>query len=249
MIQDFKFAVRRLFKNPGFTIFAVMVLALGIGVNTAVFNMAPGTKPATATDGLAFAASWNAVGEDYFATVGLPIQRGRGFSAGESIDPGSPAVTIVDDILAKKLWPGEDALGRYIQYASRNAPVAESDSGHVGLSNDVYEDVSPEERIQIVGIVPARRYALFETNPAGEVYVPFARGFQSNVFYFVRFGQLARAGETAAAELIRRTVRETDPVLPILSLRTFDQHLDANLELWLVRASTVLFSVFGVLAL
>jgi putative ABC transport system permease protein len=38
-------------------------------------------------------------------------------------------------------------------------------------------------------------------------------------------------------------------VLPILSLRTFDQHLNANLELWLVRASTVLFSVFGVLAL
>src|ERR1700747_2692658 len=39
MIQDFKFAVRQLFKSPGFTIAAVVVLALGIGTNTAVFSL------------------------------------------------------------------------------------------------------------------------------------------------------------------------------------------------------------------
>src|ERR1700730_13551388 len=39
MIQDFRFAVRQLFKAPGFTIAAVIVLALGIGVNTAVFSL------------------------------------------------------------------------------------------------------------------------------------------------------------------------------------------------------------------
>src|SRR5215467_6109852 len=37
MLNDFKFAIRRLFKTPGFTVSAVIVLALGIGVNTAVF--------------------------------------------------------------------------------------------------------------------------------------------------------------------------------------------------------------------
>src|SRR6184192_2078022 len=40
MVQDLKFAVRQLFKAPGFTIAAVTVLALGIGVNTAVFSLA-----------------------------------------------------------------------------------------------------------------------------------------------------------------------------------------------------------------
>ncbi len=39
MIQDLKFAVRQLWKAPGFTIAAVIVLALGIGTNTAVFSL------------------------------------------------------------------------------------------------------------------------------------------------------------------------------------------------------------------
>src|SRR5262245_34008632 len=39
MLTDLKFAIRRLFKTPGFTVSAVIVLALGIGVNTAVFNV------------------------------------------------------------------------------------------------------------------------------------------------------------------------------------------------------------------
>src|SRR4029077_13212713 len=39
MVQDLKFAVRQLFKAPGFTIAAITVLALGIGVNTAVFSL------------------------------------------------------------------------------------------------------------------------------------------------------------------------------------------------------------------
>src|ERR1700752_1004192 len=39
MIHDFKFAVRQLFKAPGFTVTAIIVLALGIGANTAVFSL------------------------------------------------------------------------------------------------------------------------------------------------------------------------------------------------------------------
>src|SRR5438034_876519 len=39
MIQDFKFAVRQLFKAPGFTSIAVLTLALAIGVNSAIFAL------------------------------------------------------------------------------------------------------------------------------------------------------------------------------------------------------------------
>ena len=44
-------------------------------------------------------------------------------------------------------------------------------------------------------------------------------------------------------------MRDIDPSIPILSLKTFAQYLDSNLDLWLVRAGAALFSIFGGLAL
>jgi ABC-type antimicrobial peptide transport system permease subunit len=44
-------------------------------------------------------------------------------------------------------------------------------------------------------------------------------------------------------------VREVDAAIPVLSLKTFAQHLEGNLELWIVRAGATLFSTFGGLAL
>jgi len=40
-----------------------------------------------------------------------------------------------------------------------------------------------------------------------------------------------------------------DAAVPVLSLKTFAQHLDGNIELWIVRAGAALFSIFGGLAL
>jgi ABC-type antimicrobial peptide transport system permease subunit len=79
--------------------------------------------------------------------------------------------------------------------------------------------------------------------------LPFARGFQSDVSYFVRFRSLASGNEAITADLLRRTVLDVDPSIPIISLRTFAQYLDSNLDLWIVRAGATLFSIFGGLAL
>src|SRR6185295_16416531 len=69
------------------------------------------------------------------------------------------------------------------------------------------------------------------------------------VSFFVRFHSLTRGNEAVTADLIRRTVRDVDPAIPIISLQTFTQYLDSNLDLWLVRAGAAMFSVFGGLAL
>jgi len=206
-------------------------------VQRAGVNSGPGAKPATAAEGLAFKAAWNSVGADYFSTVGLPVLRGRAFTEAEATRPG-PRVVIIDEALARKLWPDGDALGQRIQYAGENTSVAKS------------ADEKPEEAIEIVGIVPVTRHDLFKNEePDGSIYLPFARGFQSDVSFFVRFRSLADGNEAITADLLRRTVRDVDPAIPIISLQTFAQYLDSNLDLWLVRAGAALFSIFGGLAL
>jgi predicted permease len=219
-------------------------------VQRAGVHPGPDAKPATAAEGLAFKASWDSVGADYFSTVGLPVIRGRAFSEAEATQSG-PKVAIIDEVLAKKLWPDGDALGQTIQYAGENAPVANrGGSAHAGRSADFSEEEKQKETIEIVGIVPVTRHQLFEMEePGGAIYLPFARGFQSDVSFFVRFRSLASGNEASTADLLRRTVRDVDPSIPILSLRTFAQHLDSNLDLWLVRAGAALFSIFGALAL
>ena len=225
------------------------MISLSKLVQRAGLHPAPDAKPATAAEGLAFGATWNSVGSEYFSTAGLPLLRGRPFDAAEATQPGGPAVAIVDDVLARKLWPDGDALGQRIQYASDNAPRAKSDGGGAGIQSDGSGDIKPGDTIEIVGIVPATRHTLFEKDPPGAIYLPFARGFQSNVFFFIKFNSLPRGSEAATADVLRRTVREAEATLPVLSLKTFTQHLDNNLQLWVVRAGATLFSVFGGLAL
>jgi predicted permease len=203
---------------------------------------APDAKPATAAEGLSFTPLWNSVGADYFATVGLPLLRGRAFTAAEATQPGGPAVAIIDEVLAKKLWPDGDALGQQIQFPIRDdAPPENSDESS--------GEIKRGEAIEIVGIVPATKNRLFEQQPPGSLYLPFARGFQNDVFFFVRFASLPPSSESAMADLLRRTVQSVDPVLPVLELRTFAKHMDGNPQLWIVRAGAALFSVFGGLAL
>jgi predicted permease len=226
------------------------MVSLSKAVQRAGVSVAPDAKPATAAEGLAFRANWNSVGTDYFRTVGLPLRQGRAFTVAEATQPGGPAVAIIDDVLAQKLWPEGGALGQRIQLASANAPRAKSDSGGgAGISEEGTGDIKSGETIEIVGIVPAVRHDLFEKKPAGALYLPFARGFQSNVFFQLKFAALPPGSEAAAAELIRKTVRSVEPTLPVIGLKTFSQHLEGNLQLWLVRAGAALFSVFGGLAL
>src|SRR5205823_3680068 len=148
--------------------------------------------------------------------VGLALLRGRAFTEAEATQP-DPSVAIIDEPLAKKLWPDGDAVGQRVQYAG--------------------EKEQQDQTIEIIGIVPVTRHDLFANEePDGSIYVPFARGFQSDVSFFVRFRSLAPGTEAATADLLRRAVRDVDPSLPIISLQTFARFLDSNLDLWLVRA-------------
>jgi hypothetical protein len=226
------------------------MLSLGKALQRAGAHVAPDQKPATAAEGLAFKARFNSVGADYFATVGLPILRGRAFSAGEATQSEGMAVAVIDETLAKNLWPDGNALGQHLQYAEDNAPRAKGDGGdNMGISQGGKGNIKTGEPIEVIGIVPSTRGALFERQPRGSIYVPFARGFQTAAYFFVQCPSLTKENAAEMADAVRRAVREIDPTLPVISLKTFSQHVDSNLQLWTVRAGATLFTVFGALAL
>jgi len=171
-------------------------------------------------------AKWNGVSEEYFAAAGLPLVRGRAFTATEAADAASHPVVIVNDRLAQKLWPEGEPLGRLVQLAD-----------------------DPSVSYEVIGVVPATRHTLFESQPDPGIYLPLARGFQSHLFYHVKVGPALAADEAATVDLFRRVVHEVDPTLPILSLKSFRAHLDHNIQIWIVRSGAAIFSVFGGLAL
>jgi predicted permease len=224
------------------------IISLSRSVQRGGVNLGPDARPTTAAEGLAFDAHWNSVGAEYFSTVGVPVLRGRAFNSIEAMHESNAGVAIIDEVLAKKLWPDGDALGQQIQFAAKTAWKAKS-SGNRGLGS--FGDARAAEKmpIEIVGIVPHTRASLFEKDPSGAIYLPFACGFQSEVFFHIKFTRGAARGAVATTDLLRRTIREVDDAIPILELRSFAQHLESNVQLWLVRAGAALFSVFGALAL
>ena len=81
----------------------------------------------------------NAVSPEYFRTMGTQILQGRSFSGQ---DGGSaPRVVIVNETMARRLWPGQDAIGQYVLVEGENCQI-------VGLAEDaninhIHEDHEP----------------------------------------------------------------------------------------------------------
>ena len=133
-------------------------------------------------------------------------------------------MAILDEVLARRLWPAGNALGERIQFATR----AGDRTAYV-----------------VVGIVAATHWVLFEPELPGGVFVPLARGAPGPTFFHVR-----PAGPSPdLADAVRRAIREAAPGLPLFSVRTFDDHLAASIEFWALGRASVLFAVFGVAAM
>ena len=184
-------------------------------------------KPVTPEAGQTFEAPWNSIGPAYFDAMGIPVLQGRIFTTAEAYSTGAPRVAMLDETLARKLWPDGSALGQRIQWAADTASA------------------QPSEPMEVVGIVASTRNQLFEREPRGAVFVPFAQGFMSNAFFHVR----PQAPSDTLVDTVRRAVREEAATVPLFGVRTFRTHLETSAEYWLLKLSTSLFAFFGGLAM
>ncbi len=226
------------------------MITLGRSIQRAGFHLAKDAKPATAAEGLAYDARWNSVGAGYFSALGLPLLRGRPFTAAEADTKGAPAVAIIDEALARKLWPDGNALGQRIQYANRDADsVPVKSGGGMSMNDDGTNLPQDPKSIEIVGIVPVVRASLFGNEAGTAIYVPYAQGYQSTVNFHVRTTANTPAAALALIDTVRREIRATAPGVPVFNIRTFRHHIESSFDLWATRLGATMFSVFGGLAL
>jgi predicted permease len=172
-------------------------------------------------------ATFTVVGRDYARVLGLPMLGGRDFTDAELL-PGSPElIAMIDDELARRLWPGEDALGRLIQ-----------------LFDD--EESDPAPTVRVVGIIPAVKRSPGNPQPSPHVYVPMGQHYESAMAVQLR---VAAESDRAMVANIVRVVRELDERLPIVSVATWRDHVDAGIEALAARAGAGVFAAFGAIAL
>ena len=117
----------------------------------------------------------------YFEAMGIPVLRGRVFGTGDG--PEGPPVAVVNESFARRLFPGEDVLGRRIQFGTSGGPWT-----------------------TIVGVIRDVRHSGLEAVPAAEVYVNYLQNPPVNPFLVLR-----TAVEPASlADAVRRELRALD---------------------------------------
>src|SRR5262249_54367356 len=92
---------------------------------------------------------------DYFATLGMPMRSGRDFTTDDG--PGSPAVVIVNQSLARGLWPGQDPLGHRLKTVSDDRKLGWRTV--VGVVADVPQNLedNADDRTDCTLFVPHRQ--------------------------------------------------------------------------------------------
>jgi predicted permease len=133
------------------------------------------------------------VRENYFATMEIPLLRGRAFNAQD--DAHSPQVAIVSETLARKFFPNEDPIGKL-----------------VGLDDET------AGKIEIVGVARDIKYNSQREEDQPLIYMPWLQQSKEigQMFFAVR-----SAGEpTALVASLRKAISEVDNNLPLGDVKT-----------------------------
>jgi predicted permease len=141
-----------------------------------------------------FASTMDTIDEGYFATMGIPILRGRAFLATDTAD--APRVAIVNAHFAKHYWPGGDAVGKHIRL-----------------------DSSAGVPVEIVGVAETIKYQTM-TDPIDFVYLPLAQRPVARMVLMLR----SSGDPLQLVQPVKDAVRSLDPNLPLLQTRAYEEY-------------------------
>jgi predicted permease len=179
---------------------------------------------------------------DFLKMMGVTLRQGRLFTDADG--RGAPLVVLVNETMARLVWPGESAIGKCVRAGYGNGPL-NLDAG------------SPAEGApcrEVVGIVRDSRARSLRVSGNEtrfmQYYVPFAQlptmPFPNAAYVNGIFAQVSGDPDRAVS-LIQRTIQSTSTVPLYAKVRTYQDLIDPQLRSW--RLGATLFSVFSALAL
>ena len=155
---------------------------------------------------------------DYFSTMGIRVLRGRGFDPKDG--PASPSVAVINETLARRVFPGEDAIGKRIQF------------GRV-----------EQAWTTIVGVIGDVRHSGLEAAPAPEVYVYYLQNPPVNPFLVIR----TTSDPSRLAQPVRAEIRALDRDIAAYDVRPMTEVRSESIAPR--RFVLTIVAAFGVLAL
>jgi len=168
-------------------------------------------------------ADFQAVTPGYFAAMGLRVVRGRALTGADRED--APLVAVVNETMASRYWPGQDAIGQRFMMGTDDKPW-----------------------LTIVGIVGQVRHNAIVEAPRAEMYVAHAQ-LPAHLGSAPRGMALvvkAQGDPAALAPSLRAAVRALDPALPLGNVRTMDDLAATHLAH--ARFTATLLAAFAALA-
>jgi putative ABC transport system permease protein len=168
----------------------------------------------------------------YFEALGIPLRTGRFFTDDDEV-PGAERVVIISEMLARKLWPNGDAIGRQLKWGNQSSPQPWMTV--VGIVGDIKQGALDSE------IVVQTYQPLMQAVP-DRLGLPIIR-FYSEVNLLVRSERPSAAviGELSAA------LRRLDPELAISKVQPVVEIIDDSVKTQ--RFSTMVLAIFAGVAL
>jgi len=155
----------------------------------------------------------------YFRTGGTPVIQGRGFTDADTAT--APKVAVVNETFAKKIWPGQSAIGKH------------------------FRTKKDEADIEVVGVTRTGKYLFLYEQPQLFVYFPLAQHYVSGANVFV----YTENDPQTLVSAVRDQIRQLDATLPVFAVTTMEAHVQYGKPLLPARLGAMLVGALRALGL
>ncbi len=182
----------------------------------------PGTTPPDGQRGYPVNFTW--VGQDYFSVIGTRVLQGRAFTPEDN--PDTQPVTVVNQTMAKRFWPGGDAVGRPLRV-----------TGRFGSTYATPVDY------RVVGVVEDAKWNAMTERARPIMYIAMSQQPASEATLLLR----TQGDPAALTSSVRQELLRVDKNVPMISSMSLKRHIALTFST--ERSRALLSGAFGLLGL